>query len=336
MTDPTPYERGSDPLGRDTPLSYETTLPVLGIATRYRTNAPTILEVAEEAFGAWRVLDDHPDLLGARSAAVTLLVHEGDEGPDPHAPVRYRSLDGRRILLATPGSQAVAEPLRGDALGWVTPALAADRDHFRYNVLEALTFAVLSQMDRVPLHAAGLARDGAVLLLVGPSGVGKSTLTYAAAREGVHVLAEDIVHVQRSPGLRVWGRATRIHLLGAARSHFPELGRLEPTLLANGKEKIVLDLEGLGALAPLPVARRVGVCVLVRDPATREPSAERLSPDRVLAALDIGHEPGFDTFGDELGQIGAGLAREGGWRLALGPDPSAAVPLLEEMLERLG
>jgi len=335
MADVIEYRGGTDPIHRDDPVTHEAVIPVLGIPTHFRSNARAVIDAADESFGIWRALAPAAEEQSDERATVTLFVHAGSEGPEPHAPVRYRTLDGRRLLLATPGSQAVVEPLRRDALGWITPALVADRDHFRYGVLDALTYAILSPLERYPLHAAALVRDGRALLLVGPSEVGKSTLSYAAARAGIAVMAEDLVHLQTQPSLRVWGLTAQLNLLGSARRHFPELRNRATSLVANGKEKLTVDLRPLGAVTPTPVVDRVAVCLLARDGASGPPTLEVLDRTQLLSALDPGAETGFDIFRNEMRAGFAQLAARGGWRMSLSPDPNAALPLLERMLESL-
>jgi hypothetical protein len=45
-------------------------------------------------------------------------------------------------------------------------------------------------------------------------------------------------------------------------------------------------------------------------------------------------QPGFDRFPDAVPAVVEGIGREGGWRLAMGPDPLEAVGLLEAVIDR--
>ena len=47
-----------------------------------------------------------------------------------------------------------------------------------------MTLLLVARQDRQPVHAAMVAGGSAALLLAGPTGVGKSTLAYAAHRAG--------------------------------------------------------------------------------------------------------------------------------------------------------
>ncbi len=215
----------------------------------------------------------------------------------------------------------------------MTPALVSDQEHFRYTFISALTMGLLSPLDRQPLHAAALVRGETALLLAGPSGTGKSTLCYAGALNGLSVLSDDYVNLQRHPQLRVWGMPDHLHLPLDAREHFPALAQNRARFLHTGKEKIAINLREMGAEAPLPVVERAGVCVLTRtkDGPTLLPlSAEELQT-RLLASPDYG----FDRFSDTINESVHQLAENGGWVLDLGNRPDAAIPFLHEMFDEI-
>jgi hypothetical protein len=179
----------------------------------------------------------------------------GDEGPLPaggHAPVRYSCPDEARVVVETAASVAVSDPLRRQAVARVTTGLVADRMHFRTEVLEAVTLALLSHFDRHPVHAAAVALNGRAALLAAPSGTGKSTLAYHCHLDGLELLGEDQVRVQLEPRLRVWGWPARVRLLPDAPA---------PTSPASSPvTKTVIPLESGTRL----VADEMCVCCLTR------------------------------------------------------------------------
>jgi hypothetical protein len=260
-------------------------------------------------------------------------VEPGDEGEDEHAPILYRQPDAARVVLRTPGSVGIADAGLRDIILYTTTTLVADRQHFRYGVLEALTLAVLTRLDRQPLHAACITRGDVALLLTGRSGAGKSTLAFAAASAGFRVLSEDYVNIQMEPRLRVWGMPGYLHLPMEAARHFPALSTARPTLMANGKHKIAISLLDLGALPPLPVAQRAGICVLQAGEAG--PELETLDAEALEHAMTDRLDPGFDVFAETIRDAIRLLAGHGGWKLRLGDDPAAAMPLIEEMFDVL-
>lgn len=332
MTSP---ERGGNPTAdrarTDSALVHTCTLPVLGIPVRFVANDRRPIEIAEEAFGAWRTLESSPGLIDLEPVFVRMLVAPGNEGDEAHARLDYRIVEPGRLEIMSPGSRAEVDVSRREATVRVTEELLADRQHFRYGVLEAATLYILSYHDRQPVHAAVVTRGNAGLLLAGPSGVGKSTLAYAAAtRMGCRILAEDVVNVQLWPELRLWGLPGFVHLPPDSAHHFPELADNAPTLMANGKTKIAVALQRIGALPRLPFTSTAGICILERGDGLA--SLEPLEPAAVIAALTAEIEPGFDAFANSVGECMAAIAAGGGWRLRTTSRPADAYPHLDRAL----
>lgn len=327
------FDACADPLQRDVSTSYLLELPVLGIPVRFESNSPAVIEIADGAMGVWRSLTALPELIAHRGVRVRVIVAQGDEGTERHAPPRHYVPDDKRVIIATPGSLGLVDAARREALVFATAALVADREHFRYTMLEAVTLSLLSRFDRVPFHAAALLRGESALLLSAPSGTGKSTIAYAAARAGLQVLAEDLVFLQRRPRLRVWGWPGALHLSPDAVRHFPELAGKHPELLANGKLKLALRAHELDAMPQLPVARRAGICLLSR--AAGRTRLQQLGAEAVVEQLGGVREAGFDLFADVIGELLEALCRHGGWKLEVGGPPQTAVAALHEMLDHI-
>jgi hypothetical protein len=326
------YEPSQDPTYRDVPLRHRTTIPVLGIPVHFLSNAPAVIALCEEAFGGWRTLDGVPELVEGPEVTVRLAVHPGAEGEAEHAEIFYRHIGNHRILIGSQGSVAFSDPMARTGVGYFTPQLVADRQQFRYAFLEALTLSILTRQDRQPFHAAAIVRDGAAVVISGPSGTGKSTLAYAAARAGMHVLGEDTVYLQSDPRFRVWGLPGYLHVPLDAAGRFPELRGAVPTLLANGKMKLAVDLRARGALPELPVVERAVLCLLRRGEGTR---LVVLEPEGAADELMRSVEPGFDLFADTIRGPIVQLGSQGVWRLELAEDPMEALPLLDRLLRDL-
>jgi hypothetical protein len=294
-------------------------LPVLGHTTRFETDSPDVLLAVEESFGIWRALGhaaDPPGEPGILRVAVAVVA--GDEGDTPHgrhAPVRVTCPDDARGGARTPASSAVSDPARREVVARVTSALVADRDHFRGEVLETVTLALLSHFDRHPVHAAAVARRGRALLLAGPSGVGKSTLAHACCRAGIALMAEDQVRVQLEPRVRVWGWPARIRLL-------------DPAARGAGRKRVVDVRRGM--TPERLVADELRMCLLTRDGG--DARLEPIDPDALARALDAQLASGFDRFPRRWPAVRAALAARGGWRLNLSADVSAAVALVRDAL----
>jgi hypothetical protein len=311
-----------DPLLRAPRLDYSITLPVLGISTRFGTNSRYVLDVIGESLGTWRSVE----VDGLRELVVTIVVHGGSERATGRSTVRHLCPDATRVIVHSAGSVGVSDPDRRSSVAYVTSALAADRDHFRTEVLEALTLALISHFDRHPVHAAALMRDDRAVLLAGATGAGKSTLAYLAHTAGIDVLSDDRVWVQREPRLRVWGWPGRVRLLPSAAFVFPELARSTHSLPEPNEGKLAIALPARSCRF---VADRAEVCVLGSGTAA---SLERLEAPELLEALGGLLAAGFDRFPERHEAVLQELTAPGGWRLTLSPDPHEALPLLEDLL----
>lgn len=84
----------------------------------------------------------------------------------------------------------------------------------RHLVLDHVLPRLVSHQGRLVLHAAGVADSEGAILLVGPTGAGKSTLAASFLEDGLGLLTDDCVLLQPSedgfwalaayPGLRLW------------------------------------------------------------------------------------------------------------------------------------
>lgn len=311
-----------------TSATHSVEIPVLGIRTRFRSNDERVIDIARRAFGAWSraILPEDSD----PGIDVHIERVPGDENGDDAPVPRFEMPVRSRVELRTAGSSGVADAGRRRVDARVTGTLLHNAQHFRYSVLEALTLALLTRLDRQPFHAAALVHDHTAVLLAGPSGTGKSTLAWAAARTGRYaLLAEDVVYVQSSTP-RLWGLPGFLHLPPSARSHFPELSAVEPVLRANGKWKLAIDAFEAGILAARPYAEDARIVTLARHDGA--PQLQALSADQLAHTLFAHHEQGFDVFAETIADAMKPFTRAGGWRLTLGPDPGAALPLLDALL----
>jgi hypothetical protein len=310
----------------DVRLEYREVLPVLGIDTEFLTNSRNVHGVIEEAFGAWRQMD-RSMMDGTLRLTIRVVVRDDDGGKLEHRPVQHHYVNAESLLAYAPGSIGITSPATREATAFVSTPLVADRDHFRVAMLEALTFALVAQFDRHPLHAAAVAHDDRVIVLAGETGAGKSTLAYLVGRAGFDVLAEDHVWIQLEPELRAWGGASRIRLDADAARHFPEIPSVRETTTVGGKTKLAV-----GVSSRCLVARDAVVCLLSRGATTAR--LERADAAAITAALTTNVAPGFDQFPERHGRVVRTLAARGGWRLDLSPDPRDSLPLLERMLRR--
>lgn len=316
-----------DPFTGEARCPYSIELPVLGVPVCFSCNSRYVRSLVEETFGgSSRTADDrttpHPTL------RVRIVVRAGTEGAGAHANVVHSCPDETRVFVQSPGSQAISDPLRHESIAYVTTTLVADRALFRRDVLEAITYSLVSPFDRHPVHAAAIVRDGLAVLLAGPSGTGKSTLAYLAHRDGISVLSDDVVWVQMEPSLRIWGRPSSARLTADTLARFPELRNVSGSMPHADGEKSAVRLTMPGDPARF-VAERAIVCILERG---ERASLERVSATTLAAALVSQLAPGFDRFPNRVDRVFSALTTGGGWRLTLSHDPREALPFLRQAL----
>jgi hypothetical protein len=240
-------------------------------------------------------------------------------------------VDGSLVYqTAGRGATLVIDRAAGAAFGYFSPAALADPSFFRWHFLDLALFFFLEERGFLGLHGAALARDGRGLLLRAPSGQGKSTLTYAAARRRFQAVAEDIVWIAPDTGA-LWGMPWAFHLLPDAVHLFPELDGRAPIRQLNGEEKIAVDLESLRPGSTAPSAEPAGVILLRRRPGGRS-RLEDVSPESAWEEWLAGgasresEVPGYEEKARAL------LAGRPVYRLELGDDLEEALDLLEGLL----
>ena len=214
---------------------------------------------------------------------------------------------------------------RGYAIAFVTEALVASEVYFQKQVLDTLGLLLATQRDREPIHAGAVVWQGRAMLLAGQSKAGKSTLCYACTRAGFELMAEDVVYIQREPGLRVWGHSACVHLLADAPRFFAELSDVPVKQLPNGKAKLA---------APVAHTRRfaeqAALCILERHPQAHS-EATPLATDEALAALFAGVDEGFDLYPCARGAAAHLLSNSQCYRLRVGHDLDQAVELVKTL-----
>jgi hypothetical protein len=177
--------------------------------------------------------------------------------------------DHGRVLISPDGGELLCEPDAANAQ-WATLVVA-----------QALPLAATLRGLEV-IHAAGVALDGAAVLLTGAAGAGKSSLAAALVRAGGRLLSDDAVALELRGG-QLWAHAGSLALqLRAAEDarlsvrERAALGR--PAGAAEGKRRYVSDV------APPPAP--FGALFLLERSAA-QPAVEALeavSPFALLAS----------------------------------------------------
>lgn len=314
------------PLGSSAPAAGLETLRFLpmGLACDVQSDSAAILAAARRSLGGFGA--PRPGV----GAALTLRLRQLDGGVAgvPVAPSLRRS--GRQVEVAAPcGSRLVIDQGAGQARGAISRAVLADAPFFRWHYLELALSFLLEARGFLGVHGAAVAERGRGLLLRAPSGQGKSTLAYAAARRRFQAVAEDVVWID-TRHRRWWGTPWSFHLLPDARRLFPELAGCAAVRQVNGEEKLPVDLEAVrpGSTAP---SAEPGAVVLLERRAGAPSRLVAAASEAARAAWRRGaarreaEAPGYAACVDALLSLPT-------FHLELGDDLDAALDLLATLL----
>jgi hypothetical protein len=96
---------------------------------------------------------------------------------------------------------------------------------------------MLKRRGKLSVHAAGFAADGRSVLLPGTTGAGKSTLTIALLRGGLHLLGDDMTFIEYTGTLESLAFPENIDVTDATLSFFDELHTLADRSKRTGAPK---------------------------------------------------------------------------------------------------
>jgi len=326
------YLESKETTGYQGRLDFEDEFPVLGIPVRFRSNHPLVIQQAFTALGHWKRLSR--DLQERASPLGVDIVIQ--ETRDQSAPAGYDfnyQISGDDFQAHSGATTLRASRRTGAALAFATEALLQDEPAFQWFVIEALALFLVTASRRVPVHAAAVVLGGRSLAFAGASGAGKSSLAYAFLRRGFDLLSEDALYIGTAPEYRIWGNATKIHMLANASGLFPELEGRKAQLRPNGKVKITLPVSEIGQCRPALYTDAITLCLLEPKHGERDSVLERIPPDVVRKALFSSLEPGFDLSREQLPAVLDYLLRGQNYRLSVGYDINAIVDLVLDHLQ---
>jgi hypothetical protein len=216
---------------------------------------------------------------------------------------------------------------RGFAFGFISDVEAAHEEHLRSTMILSPFLWIATSRALTALHCAVVQHDGLAVTLRGRPGAGKTTLAYAALRQGFSLLCEDVAFAWKSgSGIELRGMPWHLYLKPDAVRFFPELGELEPLDRYNGESKILVDVrerfpgQGIQHCEPGPTV------FVERSPVGRN-RLEELSHEEALRRYDETRIPIERRVADGL-DIYETLLSQPAYRFDVGPDPLAAAEAL--------
>lgn len=241
-----------------------------GVAVAVRTNDPDLADRLNVALA---------DLPGAVEPVATISVVAGRR---PDSPRRFRVLLDTELRAWAPNERVAIDAVLGD----LDDVAAGHRS------------------DRLVLHAGAVARDGAVVVIAGASGRGKSTLTAALVQRGFAYLTDEVVALDPA----TWTVLPYPKPLDLGRAALELLGLDPEAAPASSRRKAKVPVGQLGRAAT--GSGPVRLLVLLGDP-TGDPDRPGPAPtaaETLAAILTNTFASTFDAGSDLMSPL-AELAR---------------------------
>lgn len=321
------------------------TLAAAGVGAEYDVHgwgvvvdadAPHLLAPAEELFGAfrasraphdrWRLVLRRGSWHDEAAAGAGRLVWSGTVPPGIAA-ANYADAGRRRLDLPDRG-RCLMDLGRREAE--ITLAAGVDPRILGY-FLMSLLCSGLARCGHVPLHAACLAarRDGqpCSVLIVAPSGTGKSTAAFGLASGGWRLMGDDLTLLKVvGQQTLAWGYPRQCHVRRPTLGLLPWLGSLP--LAPTGSEstwQFPLAALGTRAVASPPPLLPAGLVVLLQRPNGNRHRCERVDPARALSEISRENVqpiegPADADAGVAFATIGRLVRSTPAIRLSAGPD----------------
>jgi hypothetical protein len=276
-----------DPLLHNFALPLRATLYPLGFPLEIHTNSPEILEMVEESWGACVQKFAKPPI------EIRIAVSRENASELPSAPV-FRAQGHLLSIVSDAAHFAMCDLAAGFAFCWLTQHATNARVWTRHYFLDAMVYCSLNQLYVTAVHAGCIAKNRRGVLLCGPSGVGKSVLALACARNGWSFVTDDVAYLVRGEeSAMVLGKPDRMKFLTTATALFPNLEWPQEGADHAGSPFLELRTEDLD-MSTAPSCSADFLVFLRRPktgPARLIPISSNEALIRLLADLPIFEEP---------------------------------------------
>lgn len=203
-----------------------------GFPTEVRTNAPQLFKHFEKMWGAFE------SRFETETIHVDVHVVEGQSTGCPPAPT-YRVMMPLMAIVADADNYSIADLAQNKTQATLSWETLKHQQYLQYFFLDCTACQHIATRFTTPVHAGCVALNGRGVLLLGDSGAGKSSLSYACARAGWTYVSDDSSFLLNGGRKRmIIGNCHQVRFRPSAAELFPELQGLEVTPRAAGKPSI--------------------------------------------------------------------------------------------------
>ena len=326
----------SDPFGERSVLLRKA-VRLLGANFRFDSNSAELMRLVDWAY---KGLPRHRLPGPGHELRVSLRLTPDAHRRRPAEPPPIAMLSGSGLLGgAAAGSNLVTvAPHENASLVAVSSDMLRYPYHARYELLEFAVFTLAARAQRlVSLHAACVGHRGSGLILIGPTGAGKSTVALHCLLDGMDFLSEDSTFVSPATMLAtgvsnfVHIRADSLGWLGGSREA-AAIRRSPVIQRRSGVRKFELDLRaGSFRLAKAPL-KIVGVVLLSPQSAGDQSLLRPISRAALLA--NFADSQAYGASQPQWGEFSRNVSRLGLFELRRGNHPCEAVQALRSVLEK--
>ena len=217
--------RRVDPLRRLIPTPYRTNLSCMGKCIRLETNDARVFEHIVGIFSIY------PPSIGQDVLFQWRIIREALPKDTEFSLARFAFSDSHlRYAEFGQRSFAAVDIDCRLAVAFISEELARDRSSLTYPFLDTLYCMCAATLGFTSLFANCIEVDGKAVLLLGPPRSGKTTLSYLAAKRGMHFHADDGVFLEINRGtLQAWGGFWPALIREEALEFCPEIRMLAET-----------------------------------------------------------------------------------------------------------
>lgn len=318
-----------DPLGRFAASAQRSILSVMGRTVDFETNCEDLSQRVEKLFSVYpRTLHTTPQfkwrMIQHRASSSGNCGFRRSAFSD--ANLRFVQVGQRSFYALDLESRTAVASIPEDVM----------KDELRFIIpfMDSLFCMSASSLGLVSLHANCVARGGRGIIILGEPGAGKTTVSYLAARKGMHFHADEGVFLEIChDDLRAWGGFWPVVFRRETVEFFPELKSCTRQFTYGDHAFAYVNKGGLQshkAESVLPVCS----IFLSRAPSPNLTPAQ-LSPLEVyqrLASSVLFEEE--EQFAKQQDAMCSTLSTLPTYEFNYGKDPAAAVELIEELLSR--